>query len=167
MRIISAEESEETIQPFSDELRLSVGSVCADGVKAYRHLASPLMIVHCCSLNMRLGHTCVKQSPKFTKKLIARVWNGAAFKDEIRWGGTQKLGNFFTGFRRWSARSRSTLQGRLMTSEQSVWKQFLLRKVRICQFKSKYWFDGHDRQCLAVWPKRGMWSLKNSHGLYL
>ena len=74
--------------------------------------------------HLKLGHTCVKHKPprpEFAKEIQTRVWNGNAFEEQIRCGGTQKLDGFCAGFRR------------------DVGKR-ALNSAGLYQFK--YWFGG-------------------------
>ena len=144
---ISQYELDEAIMPWSDEPRLSLGSVChTDGAKVYRNLASPLYNGSLMQYEwMYLGHTCVKHkppNPEFTKKISTRVWDGHTFNNEIRWGGTQKLDGFFAGFRRVVGKRPFNTAGPSDDSRALSLEQFLLNKVRLYQFK--YWFGGHD-----------------------
>ena len=70
-----------------------------DSAKAHRSLTSPLYDGTLMNFeHLELGHTCVKHKPPrpgFAKEIQIRVWNGNAFEEQIRCGGTQKLDGFF------------------------------------------------------------------------
>ena len=94
--------------------------------------------------HLKLGHTCVKHKPphpEFTKQLETRVWDGAEFSKEIRYGGTQKLDGIFAGFRREVGRRPLNTAG---SSEKQADRMELLMHQAVRLYQFKYWFGGCD-----------------------
>ena len=128
----------------SDKPVLAVGSVChTDSAKAYRNLASPLYDGTLMDFeHLKLGHTCVKHKPprpEFSKEIQTRVWNGNAFEEQIRYGGTQKLDGFFAGFRRDVGKRALNSAG---SSEAAANRMEHLMHCQVRLYQFKYWLGG-------------------------